>query len=200
MHEILSEQALDESMRLFWLRGYFNTPIDALVRASGLNRAIIYQRYGGKEGFFIAMLERYWTRRSQQAFAILRQDEPGLGAIRQFLNGFIDKSEKGVLSHGCFYIATASELPSHQARVKVLIHQFIEQLGALFQQAMSRARERGEITEDVDIEACADFLLANVFGLLSLARAEHRRERVRHQISMLEVFLSTLLHNNSQDK
>ena len=199
MNNDSSEQALDDSMRLFWQRGYFNTSIDALVKVSRFNRATIYQRYGGKQGFFIAMLERYWAQRSQHAFNILSKDEAGLTAIRQFLDSFIEKSERGMLKHGCFYIATASELPSHQQQIQQRIHQFIASLRDLFYLALERSKRKGVLKMGVDSNACADFLVANIFGLLSLSRAEHQTSRVKGQISMLQDFLSTLCVNDSMN-
>lgn len=98
----LHEQALEQSMRLFWQQGYFNTSIDELVKVSGLSRAAIYKQFGGKEGFFVAMLKRYRQNLTSQFLSPLRNQEQGLLAVFAFFEQFIGLSEQGFLQNGCF--------------------------------------------------------------------------------------------------
>lgn len=92
----INEQALEHSMSLFWQKGYFNAPINELVKVSGLSRAAIYKQFGGKEGFFVAMLERYRQNFTTKFLAPLRNQEQSVTAIFAFFEQFIDLSEPRV--------------------------------------------------------------------------------------------------------
>ena len=185
----LTEDALDQSMHLFWQRGYFNTPIDELVKISGLNRAAIYKQFGGKEGFFVAMLQRYRHNMTSQFFSPLLRIEDGINAIHAFFDQFINLSEQGLMQNGCFFINTATELPCHQAATKAIIAAFLAELKSLFYQALERGKAQNQLSETLDSQACSSFLVANIFGLFTLARATNKTELVHEQVSMIKAFL-----------
>lgn len=187
----LTEEALDQSMHLFWQRGYFNTPIDELVKISGLNRATIYKQFGGKEGIFVAMLQRYRHNMTSQFFAPLHRIEDGIKAIRDFFDQFIDLSEQGQMQYGCFFIATASEIPSHQPMTKTIIEAFFNDLKNLFYQALERGKAQNQLNKNMDCQACSSFLVANIFGFFTLARAMNNPTLVREQVAMIKAFLQT---------
>ena len=187
-HSSVNEQALEQCMQLFWHQGYFNTSIDELVKTSGLSRAVIYKHFGGKEGFFVAMLKRYRKNLTSQFFAPL-QKEQGLHALFAFFEQFIKLSEQGHMQHGCFFIATASELPSHQRATKEVIEGFLGKLSALFYRALEYGKEHNQLNQSLDCQAASSFLVANIFGLFTLARAVNNTDWVRNQIIMIKQFL-----------
>lgn len=187
----INEQALEHSMGLFWQKGYFNTPINELVKVSGLSRAAIYKQFGGKEGVFVAMLERYRQNFTTKFLAPLRNQEQSLTAIFVFFEQFIELSEQGHLRHGCFFINTASELPCHQNATKTIIEAFLTELKTLLYQSLERGKAQGQLSQKLDSQACSSFLVANIFGLFTLARAMNDPTLVREQVAMVKNFLHT---------
>ncbi|HBK3262458.1 TPA: TetR/AcrR family transcriptional regulator [Legionella pneumophila] len=189
----LNEQALEQSMHLFWKQGYFNTSIDELVQVSGLSRAAIYKQFGGKEGLFLAMLKRYRMQLTSQFLAPLQNQEQGVTAIITFFEQFIALGEQGQLQHGCFFIATASELPSHQQAIKDIIEAFVNELKTLFYQAMECGKAQKQLSQSLDSHVLSSFLVANIFGLFTLARASNNAHSVREQVSIIKQLLHTYL-------
>ncbi len=53
------ETILDSAMRCFWQRGYAQTSVDDLVRATGLKRGSLYFHFTDKKTLFLAVLEHY---------------------------------------------------------------------------------------------------------------------------------------------
>ncbi|HAT8857931.1 TPA: TetR/AcrR family transcriptional regulator [Legionella pneumophila] len=187
----LNEHAFEQSMSLFWQKGYFNTAIDELVKTSGLSRAAIYKKFGGKEGFFVAMLERYRHNFTSQFLLPLRNQEQGLIAIFAFFEQFIELSEQGFLKNGCFFINTASELPCHQESTKMIIEAFFNELKTLLCEALERGKAQKQLSQSLDSPTCSSFLVANIFGLFTLARAMNNPALVREQVAMIKAFLHT---------
>lgn len=187
------DQALDQCMHLFWQQGYFNTPVDELVKVSGLNRATLYKQFGGKEGVFVAMLKRYQQYVTSKLVTPLQEHENGLTAIHAFFEQFIPLSEQGQMQNGCLFIATASELPSHTPATKAVIDEFLSQLTTLFYEALERAKAQNQLLPSLDSKACSTFLMANIFGLFTLARATNNSHLVREQVAMIKQFFNYYL-------
>src|SRR5260370_36266445 len=57
--EFDADAALEQAMRLFWLKGYLGTSVSDLTEALGISRASLYAAFGSKDELFLAALERY---------------------------------------------------------------------------------------------------------------------------------------------
>lgn len=109
IERVLSEPVLDKTMRLFWANGYAQTPIEEIVAVTGFNRAAIYNRFGGKRGLFLAMLERYRHQVTARLLDPLRRSEDGLDAIAAFYRQLGETPELTEHSLGCLLVTTAAD-------------------------------------------------------------------------------------------
>lgn len=177
----LSDDILDKAMQLFWQKGYFNTSISDLVHVTHTNRAALYKTYGGKHGLFMSMLNRYKDNITDDFFAILKTDNPGLKAIEHFFQQLTDPTMIDKFQHGCFLVNTAADLPSHHDDVSQFIYHYMDELKVLFVQNLKAAPEYNN-TSDEEISQLADFLLGNVIGIFTLLRSNTKKERVTNHI------------------
>ena len=67
--------ALDGAMQVFAARGYSNTSIDDVVKATGVSRYGLYGTFGNKRELFEQALEKYTEQMGKASF--LRLLEPG---------------------------------------------------------------------------------------------------------------------------
>lgn len=79
-------QALDAAVRLFWTDGYEGASVDRLCRAMSMPRATLYERFGGKEGLFLAAVAHYAETRIAPVLAALWSG----GGLREDLAAFYD--------------------------------------------------------------------------------------------------------------
>ncbi|WP_111747174.1 TetR/AcrR family transcriptional regulator [Salinisphaera orenii] len=170
IERVLSEPVLDKTMRLFWAKGYAQTPIEEIVTVTGFNRAAIYSRFGGKRGLFLAMLDRYRHRVTARLLDPLRRPEDGLDAIAAFYRQLAETPELAEHSLGCLLVATAADQANLDAPASALVASYLEELTALIRAALENARDQGRLCPAVDAAASADFLAGNVLGLMTLAR------------------------------
>jgi AcrR family transcriptional regulator len=56
--EVRQRQLLDVAERLFAEAGYRATSIEGIAAAAGVTRPVVYQRFGSKEGIYVAVLRR----------------------------------------------------------------------------------------------------------------------------------------------
>lgn len=191
IHKTISDEVLDKTMHVFWEKGYFNTSVDELIEATGFNRRAIYSYFGGKHDLFLAVLKRYRNEITPHFTASLKNPAAGLTAIDDFFAQFADLNKSG-LPKGCFLIATGSDSPSHDIEVAKFIRLFSDDLRALFQKCLSCAVDNQSLPATIDIHAVADFLVVNVFGIMTLHRTQAPIETIVNNIVMIRHFIHTL--------
>ncbi len=168
---ILSDEVLDNTMHLFWHKGFANTSVDEIALLTGFNRAAIYKHFGSKNKLFLAMLQRYRERVTSRFIAPLQRKNNDLNGILDFFAQILPLCQMSDTSNGCFLIATASDLPLHTPPVINFIEDFLSLLRQLFYDNLSTAKVHKQIQSDLDCSTAADFLVGNVFGIWTLLRA-----------------------------
>ena len=192
----ISEQTLDKAMLLFWEKGYFNTSVEDIVGVTGVNRATLYKNFDGKQGLFLAMLRRFRSNVIQSATDSLQDPSRGIEAIHFFFNQFFHADCQMMSSHGCFIIATATDIPSHDDEVTELIHDFINHLRTLFLDIFIHLKSQKQIDQGEDPKALADFLVCNVLGLVTLFRSGADQTIARRHVQTVNRFLVNLRQEN----
>lgn len=189
---VLSAPVLDQTMRLFWAKGYTQTPIEEIVAVTGFNRAAIYGRFGGKRALFLAMLERYRERVTARLLDPLRDQEHGLEAIAAFFRQLADIPELTEQSLGCMLVTTASDRGNLDASASTLVAGYLDELTALICAALDDARKQGRLSPVVNVAVSADFLAGNVLGLMTLARWPAQKQAFGNQIDEILRYLHSL--------
>ncbi len=75
------DAVLEGAMGLFWRRGYDGATLEALDRATGLNRGSLYNAFGDKRGLFLASLRRYVRLEIDPAVNAVRTAPNALAAL-----------------------------------------------------------------------------------------------------------------------
>lgn len=189
---VLSEAILDKIMLLFWERGYFNTSIQDLILATGFNRAALYKNFGGKHGLFVAMLQRFRSRVVEDATKPLSDPTRGMDGIRVFFQQFLDADSAMKASYGCFMVATASNLPSHDPVVVSVVEEFIQHLRSMFYRNLRWQQAEKLLAPDINMEVGADFLVGNLVGLVTLLRSGAEMHMIANHVQGVMNFLASL--------
>jgi AcrR family transcriptional regulator len=98
------EEVLEKAMAVFWTRGFSDTSLQDLERATGVNKSGLYTEFRDKEDLFIACLRHYLE--SQEKRGLLTRKPLGWNNVETFLkNGPLNKGEQ----QGCFSINSMRE-------------------------------------------------------------------------------------------
>lgn len=189
---VLSEEILDNIMRLFWERGYYNVSIEDLIQVTSFNRAALYKNFGGKHGLFVAMLYRFRNKVVSNATSHIVDPACGIDGIKDFFRQFAKNNLRDVSAHGCFMIATASNLPTHDAEVVTIVEEFINHLRGMFGKILRYMQAEHQLSTELDIEVTADYLVGNLTGLMTLFRASVDERMIDNYIAGVLNFLSSL--------
>jgi len=99
------KEVLEKAMPVFWKHGFSDTSLQALERATGVNKSGLYSEFRGKEDLFVACLRQYLE--SQQKRGLLTKEPLGWNNVETFLkHGPVNKGEQ----KGCFSVNSMREL------------------------------------------------------------------------------------------
>lgn len=161
--------ALSRAMELFSSRGYSETSMDDLVKATGVSRYGLYGTFGNKRELFEQALEAYADRMGRKSFLRLLEPDASLQHIRRIFDERIEMMSGVGKPRGCLLSHTAMELAPHDREIKDVLQRFIGRMAKTFSIGLETAQARGEVRESLDVRAAGDFLTGALFGLAVLA-------------------------------
>ena len=161
-------EALDAAMQLFWRNGYAATSIRDLLDGMGIGYGSLYNTFGDKHALFLASLDRFRELRTSWIDEVL--EVSGLSGIEEVFRRTVDGLVGFEPRRGCLLANTAVELGPHDAEVAAKISRYVRHTEAVFERAVIRAQEVGEIPADRDPRALARFLVNALHGMRVLAR------------------------------
>jgi len=194
---ILSDEVSDKIMQLFWEHGYFNISIQDLIAATGYNRASLYKHFGGKQGLFIAMLQRFRNKVVVECTMSLMDPQAGMAGVKTFFQQFVDCRVGMLKSHGCFMVATASNLQCHDPEVMCVVDEFIQFLRGLFYKNLRWQQAEKLIDSQINPEMLADFLVGNVIGMATMMRSGLDNHMLENYVNGISMYLSSLSSRKS---
>ena len=163
--------ALSRAVELFSSKGYSDTSMDDIVRATGVSRYGLYGTFGNKRALFEQALERYADGMGRASFMRLLEPDASLSHVRTIFEERIEQMCNSGENRGCMLCHTAMELAPHDHEIEDVLQKFMRRMSKAFTIGLDSAREKGEIKSDVDTQAAGEFLTGALFGLAVLARA-----------------------------
>ncbi len=174
------EERLDQAMRVFWEKGYYDTSIEELMGRTGLHRAAVYGEFGSKRRLFEATLARYRETVISAFFAPLAGPDAALADIERFFRGIHESASGRRL--GCLMVNAASEVSPRVRSVAGIVSGYLRDLRALLRRACINARTRGEFRSETNVDQVADYLVGSVLGLWTLGRSQAPSVALRHYL------------------
>ncbi len=165
------ETALSKVVDLFSSRGYSDTSMDDIVRATGVSRYGLYGTFGNKRELFEQALERYADSMGRQSYLRLLEPDASLAHIRAIFDERIAAMCNSGENRGCMLCHTAMELAPHDPEIKGVLQRVLKRMSKAFAIGLETAKENGEVRNDLDTKAAGDFLTGAIFGLAVLARS-----------------------------
>ncbi|MCB9267700.1 MAG: TetR/AcrR family transcriptional regulator [Lewinellaceae bacterium] len=183
------EEVLRKAMELFWKQGYHATSIQNLVDQLGINRASLYDTFGGKDALFEKAFEKYVRDYSAQVIAQLSRHESVRRALEAFFLSEARAAARDKDHKGCFVVNTTTEFVPNSEEWAQRITRQRKAMEHLFLQYLQRAVEQGEIPPGKDLPALAAYLFTFYNGLKVVSKANDSEEEL---CRVVQVALSVL--------
>jgi len=167
--------ALSTAVELFAAKGYSETSMEDLVRATGVSRYGLYGTFGNKRELFEQALDKYADSMGKQSFLRLLEPGASLADIRKIFDERVDDMCASEQPKGCLFIHTAMEMAPQDEELRGVLMRFMQRMSKLFAIGLESAKECGEVRADLDSRAAGDTLTGTMFGLAVLGRTGFSR-------------------------
>ncbi|HXH49454.1 MAG TPA: TetR family transcriptional regulator [Terriglobia bacterium] len=178
------EQALDRATALFWRQGYRATSVDDLVRETGVSKYGLYGVFGSKRELFRRALFRFWDQVGQDVQADLRKPDGSLPEIRRYFNRLAGMADEKGIRRGCMACNTATEVGPFDEEIGVEVRRLFSHLQRTFRLALERAKQRGEVSPNLDVSRWANHLVSMVQSSAVKLRAGYPAAAIRQDIDL----------------
>jgi TetR/AcrR family transcriptional repressor of nem operon len=168
--------ALSRAVDLFSSKGYSETSMEDIVRATGVSRYGLYGTFGNKRELFEQALERYAEGMGKQSFLRLLEPDASVAHIRRIFDERVADMCCSTDHKGCLFIHTAMQLAPDDAELQGVLQKFMKRMSKAFSVGLESAKEKGEVRADVDVQAAGELLTSTMFGLAVLGRTGFSRD------------------------
>lgn len=165
-------QVVRDATGVFWDRGFHETSVADLSRATGVLPGSLYGAFGDKHGLLEAALASYMHDSRDRVCVLLKGPSSPLEGLRSYLEQQLELACGTGPRHGCLMAKTALELAPEDTAVTATVGRNFAGLRELLADAVRAAQVAGEISERWEPEAVAGSLLAIVEGFQVLGRTD----------------------------
>lgn len=114
---------LCKAIPLFWKKGFADTGLQDIEKATGVNKSGLYSEFKDKEDLFVQSLNYYLETRNGKE--ILSKEPLGWNNIEEFLTKVMACSES---QGGCFSVSSMRDLSSLPAEANEMVNKSFVQL------------------------------------------------------------------------
>ena len=168
--------ALSTAVDVFSSKGYSDTSMDDIVRATGVSRYGLYGTFGNKRELFEQALDRYAEGMGKQSFLRLLEPDASLSHIRTIFDERVADMCCTEERKGCLFIHTAMQLAPDDEELRGVLKTFMKRMSKAFEVGLESAKEKGEVRADLDLRAAGQLLTSTMLGLVVLGRTGFGRE------------------------
>lgn len=173
------EEVLQKAIPVFWKKGFADTSLQDLEKATGVNKSGLYSEFASKEEMFLESLKYYLSQRDG---SILKQKPLGWENIRNFL---LQSCPAGN-TRGCLAIYSMRELSIIPSEAQSMLSSSLE----LFKRLI--AKNVAATSIDADANLVADIILTFFTGLTLEQNLDRKRASSGKKIDGLMEILCQL--------
>ncbi len=135
-------RVLEQSISLFWQKGYNGCSINDIVEHTGVNRFSLYHEFENKEGILYQSLNLYRDRYCNEKLSLLKMGGDLVTVIKDFYLSYLDEGKSQV--PGCYMIHLGTELADSDPKVKECVSNYLDEIQSLFVQLLNKHGFTGE--------------------------------------------------------
>lgn len=171
-------EVLERAMQLFWLRGYERLGLAELLQHMGISRQSLYNAFGSKRGLFLRTIEHYRATQLAQALALLERDAPPIENVKAVMR-FFETLASDERCRGCLVANALVEMGPHDPEIAELLGQTLERLRQGIEEALGKARARGELAAAKSPAELSRALVNAMVGLAVLGKLPLERAAIQ---------------------
>jgi len=183
------DKLLKVAFEEIYQNGYHATSVDKILKKASMNKGSMYHFFKSKKELILAIIDVHVDDYIQNKYGvILDSDDNMIDAIM----GVLTNKPLYNFIYGCRLNNLVHELSNQDEDFKKALERSYLKFEAIFQKALDRAVQNGEIREDTDTKAVGMFILATIQGGLTTAKKSSDSQYYDTCISQLHNYLNLL--------
>jgi TetR/AcrR family transcriptional repressor of nem operon len=182
------QQALRAAVDVFWRNGYAKTSLDDLMAGMNVGRQSLYDTFGDKRTLYLSALGEYRDATQAAMRRLFDSGHPVRDCFAALLLGICNES-RADHERGCLLLSANLERNADDKDIAALVRSNQAEVEVIFENALRRAHQTGELAPEKDPAALSSFMLATIQGMRQAARAASNRAALERTA---RVALSTL--------
>ena len=172
------DEVLERAMSVFWSKGFSATSTSDLVEAMQIGRQSMYDSFGDKRALYLEALAQYQQQSVTAHIGRLRSGKTALAGIEALLAGLAPR-DKSLRHKGCMGVCAIAEFGRDDPDVVKLREKSGAVLVRALTEAVTLAKQQGDIPPQVDIAESVRFIGTLMQGLQTDARAGVKPEALQ---------------------
>ncbi len=178
------KEVLTQAMNLFWKQGYAATSIQDLVNHLGINRASIYDTFGGKRELFQRAFSLYRAQNLAGISSFFDSQPDVQKGLHLLFETAIQQAMTDPDRKGCFVVNTVTELVPNDPEMDPIIAQNKDDYEAQFAKYLQTGKDSGQLSQSLDVEAAASLLYLVYNGLRVVSKVNPNRQELLNSVKL----------------
>ncbi|TAI47273.1 TetR/AcrR family transcriptional regulator [Flagellimonas allohymeniacidonis] len=183
------KEVLNKAMELFWEKGFHATSMQELVSHLGINRASLYDTFGGKEKLFNRAFQEYRNESGDMVKGLLAGEVSVKQGFEKLFDFAIEEAVKDDARKGCFVVNTTTELIPGDPNIHDILRGNMDQVAELFSTHIQKGINQGEINASKNARDIGLMLFAFYNGLRVVSKIDTDPDKLK---DMVQAALSVL--------
>jgi TetR/AcrR family transcriptional repressor of nem operon len=191
--DLTRQHIIEKSMQLFSVKGYFNTSIADIVKASGLTKGGLYGHFRNKQEIWYAVYDECVKIWKSIVFQGVRDISDPLARIERVIeNSLKNYLGAGVFEGGCFLLNSLVELSGQSSAMNHHVLKGFKGFSELLILWLGEAEQKGMLRDGLNLGEVANFLVVSLNGAAPLYAASKDPAVWQQTMAQLHFYLQTL--------
>ncbi|MBC8208305.1 MAG: TetR/AcrR family transcriptional regulator [Desulfobulbaceae bacterium] len=182
------EHIIKTCRQLFTVRGFANTPVSAVIEATGVKKGNLYYYFTSKEALGLAVLKDA----REDFFALLETSCVASDPLERIINSctvILHQMEKDNFVGGCLFGNAALEMTEGDSRFAEILHSVFKHWLARIEQCLYEAERDTDYRCPVPVSRMAKLVVAAVEGGIMMSRLNRSKNDFQDCILALQSIL-----------
>lgn len=177
-------EVLKKAMYLFWKKGYAATSMQDMVTCLGINRASLYDTFGGKEQLFKKSFALY-RKTNIESLTAFFQNYPNIKeGFSELFNNAIKEAVSDNDCKGCFVVNTITELIPNDESLIIVLEKNKQDFENLFYEYLLKGKEDGQLKTDQNLKSLSALLYTIYNGIRVVSKVSPNKKELAASIDV----------------
>jgi AcrR family transcriptional regulator len=187
------QNIIAEALRLFCVKGYYNTSINDILVATGLTKGGLYGHFASKEDLWYAVYDEALGIWRKVVFQGIQSSTDPLERIQTLIeNDLKTKLGNRVFEGGCFFHSMLVELSGQSDAMSSHLMQGFNQLAGLLCTWLKQAEQQGLVKDNLNFNEIANYIIIALNGAAALYAPSCDPAILDQTVSQLHFYIQQL--------